>query len=51
MPTGGVEKGSDDEGSARSSDDEDETEAPSDPKHLAAETQRVLRGIPLSLAS
>ena len=47
VPTGGAEMGSDEEGSARSGDDEDENEAPSDPKHLAAETQRVLRGMPL----
>ena len=54
MPTGGAERGSDEEGSARSGDDEDanenENEAALNPKHLAAETQRVLRGNPLSSA-
>ena len=52
VPTGGAERGSDEEGSARSDDDEDEdeNEAALDPKHLAAETQRVLRGMPLSFA-
>ena len=44
MPTGEAERGSDEEGSAHSGDDEDENEAAQNPKHLAAETQRVLRG-------
>ena len=49
LRTGEAERGSGEEGSAHSGDDEDENEneAPSDPKHLAAETQRVLRGMHL----
>ena len=50
MPTGGAERGSDEEGSACSADDKDENEEPLDPKHLAAETQRVLRGMSLPSA-
>ena len=44
-PSAGGEKDSDAAGQA-ASDDEEEDEGPIDTKQLAAETQRVLRGMP-----